>query len=104
MKWNQSNAAAKLEVFEPQFAFEASGAGTWELRPVSGEHLLSARRRELLGMESDEAIAIQRLLAPMRPDDSDRCKESIAQVLDADRGRKCHLEFRTAGPSERWMA
>jgi sigma-B regulation protein RsbU (phosphoserine phosphatase) len=58
----------------------------------------------LLGIESDESISVQRLLAAIHPDDRDRCKEAIAQVLDADRGRECYLEFRTAGPSERWLA
>ncbi len=111
MRRDQWNAALELVAPESRegdegarLALEAAGAGTWEIRPVTGEHVLSARSRELLGIESDEAISIQRLLAALHPGDRERWKEAVAQVLDAERGAECHLEFRTAGPAERWLA
>ncbi len=87
-----------------RLALEAAGAGTWEIRPLTGEHFLSAPSRELLGIEGDEAISIQRLLAALHPGDRERWKDAVTQVLDAQRSAECHLEFRTAGPAERWLA
>jgi sigma-B regulation protein RsbU (phosphoserine phosphatase) len=107
---NQLNDAADLVASEPrrgndgvQLALEAAGAGTWEIRPVTGEHLLSPRSRELLGIEGDQAISIQRLLDALHPDDRGRWKEAFAQVLDAEGSGECYLEFRTAGPDARWL-
>jgi PAS domain S-box-containing protein len=59
---------------------------------------------KLLGIEGDEAISIKRLLAALHPGDRERWKEAVAQVLDAEGSAECHLEFRAAGPAERWLA
>jgi PAS domain S-box-containing protein len=110
MARNLSNVALKLVAPEPRIgdggalALEAAGAGAWEIRPITGEHLLSARSRELLGIESDEAISIERLLAALHPGDRERWKEAAAQVLEAKRSGEYHFEFRTAAPAERWLA
>jgi signal transduction histidine kinase len=111
MRPNQSNAAAKLVAPELRegdegawLALDAAGAGTWEIRPITGEHFLSARSRELLGIEGGEAISIRRLLDALDPEDRERWKDAVARVLDAERGGECHLEFRTAGREERWLA
>jgi signal transduction histidine kinase len=111
MKLNRWNPALELVAPEARegdgsarLAIEAAGEGTWEIRPVTGEHFLSARSRELLGIEGGEAISIQRLLAALHPGDRERWKDAVAQVLDAERSAECHLEFRTAGPFERWLA
>jgi PAS domain S-box-containing protein len=111
MGLNRWNAANDLVAPEPRdgeedlrLALEASGVGTWEIRPATGEHVLSARSRELLGIAGEEAISSQRLLAALHPDDRERWKDAIAQVLDAERSGECHLVFRTAGRAERWLA
>jgi signal transduction histidine kinase len=111
MRRDQWDAALELVAPEPRegdelarLALKAAGAGTWEIRPVNGEHFLSARSRELLGIEGDGAISIRRLLAALHPGDRERWKDAVAQVLDAERAAECHLEFRTAGPAERWLA
>src|ERR1700694_1990499 len=111
MRLNRLNDAAELVASEPprgndgvQLALEAAGAGTWEIRPLTGEHLLSPRSRELLGIEGDQAISIQRLLAALHPAARGRWKEVFAQVLDAEGSGQCYLEFRTAGPAPRWLA
>jgi signal transduction histidine kinase len=111
MRRDQWNAALELVAPEARegnevarVALEAAGVGTWEIRPVTGEHFLSARSRELLGIEGDEAISIQRLLAALHPGDRERWKDAVAKVLDAEHSAECHLEFRTAGPAERWVA
>src|SRR5258708_27618761 len=110
MSRDQWNAAVELVAPEPRegdegarLALEAAGVGTWEIRPVTGEHFLSARSRELLGIEGDESISIQRLLAALHTDDRERWKDAVARVLVAERSAECHLEFRTAGPAERWL-
>src|SRR5437588_3398846 len=79
-----------------QLAIEAAGVGTWEIRPRTGEHLLSRRSRQLLGIGDDEVISIQRLLASLHPDDRELWKEAVARILDPERSGEWSLEFRTA--------
>jgi signal transduction histidine kinase len=86
------------------FALEAAGLGTWEIRPRSGEHVLSLRSRRLLSIGDDEPISIQRLLAALHPVDGERWKEAVAEVLDPESNGDCSLEFRTVGPSPRWLS
>lgn len=107
MKQNRSSAAAKLPASEPRQArpaLEGAGVGTWEIHPRSGQHVLSRRSRQLLGIAEGEAISIQRLLAALHPGDRERWKEAVAEVLDAESSGECYLEFRTAGPGGRWLA
>jgi len=95
-----SNAAMRLMPAEPQLDFE----GTWEIRPRTGEHILSPRSRQLLGIGEDEPISIQRLLAALHPGDRERWKAAVAEVLDPEGSGECSIEFRTADPVPRWLA
>jgi signal transduction histidine kinase len=111
MTWKQSNAALQLLDPEPPegtegawLARESSGAGIWELHPGSGEHILSARGREMLGIDGDGPISVHRFLAALHPDDRARWREAVAEVLNLEGSGECHVEFRTAGPVERWLA
>lgn len=106
-----SNATIRLLLPEPdeiadgaQLALEAAGVGTWEIRPRTGEHVLSLRTRQLLGIGDDEAISIQRLLAALHPGDRERWKDAVGEVLDPEGSGECSLEFRTADPVPRWLA
>ena len=91
--------AMKLMLAEPQLDVE----GTWEIRPRTGEHILSPRSRQLLGIGYDEPISIQRLLAALHPGDPARWKDAVAEVLDPARSRECSIAFRTADPVPRWL-
>jgi PAS domain-containing protein len=95
-----SNAAMRQMFAEPQLDLE----GTWEIRPRTGEHVLSPRSRQLLGIRDDEPISIQRLLAALHPGDRERWKEAVAEVLDPESSGECSIEFRTADPVPRWLA
>src|SRR5258708_18671282 len=95
-----SNAAMRLMLAEPQLDFE----GAWEIRPRTGEHVLSLRSRQLLGIGDDEPISIQRLLAALHPGDRERWKDAVAEVLDPEGGGECSLEFRTADPVPRRLS
>jgi ribosomal protein S14 len=95
-----SNAAMRLRLPEPHLDVE----GTWEIRPRSGEHVLSPRSRELLGIGDGEPVTIQRLLAALHPGDRERWKDAVAEVLDLEGSGACSIEFRTAGPVPRWLA
>jgi signal transduction histidine kinase len=110
MRLNESIAAAGLAATGPpereegaRLALEAAGAGTWEIAPLTGQHLLSARSRELLGIDGDEAISIQRLLAALHPGHRERWKDAVAEAVDAERSGEFRVELRTAGPPERWL-
>lgn len=92
-----SNAAMKQMPAEPQLDYE----GTWEIRPLTGEHVLSPRSRQLLGIDEDEPISIQRLLAALHPGDRERWKAAVAEVLDPEGRGECSIEFRTADPVPR---
>src|SRR5258708_39935917 len=95
-----SNAAMRLMLAEPQLDFE----GAWEIRPRTGEHVLSLRSRQLLGIGDDEPISIQRLLAALHPGDRERWKDAVAEVLDPEGSGECSLEFRTADPVPRRLS
>lgn len=107
----KTNAAMRLMLPEPhevidgaQLALDAAGVGTWEIRLRTGEHVLSLRSRELLGIGEDEPISIQSLLAALHPGDRERWKDAVAEVLDPESSGECSLEFRTSGPAPRWLA
>src|SRR5437868_15115065 len=93
------NAAMRLMFEQPQLGSE----GTWVIRLRTGEHVLSPRSRELLGIGEDERISIQRLLAALHPADRERWKDAVAEVLDAEGGGESSIEFRTSGSTPRWM-
>ena len=95
-----SNAAMRLIHPEPELDFE----GTWEICPRTGEHVLSPRSRQLLGIGDGEPVSIQRLLGALHPGDRERWKEAVAEVLDPDGAGECAIEFRTADPVPRWLA
>jgi PAS domain S-box-containing protein len=103
------NAAMRLMLPEPQddgaqLALEAAGVGIWEIRPRTGEHRLSSRSRELLGIGEDELISVHRLIAALHPADRERWKDAVAEVLDPEGGGECSIEFRTAETVPRWLA
>ena len=83
---------------------ERAGKGTWEIRPQTGEHLLSARSRELLGVDVEGAISVQRFVAALHPSDRERWKHVLAQLLHAEGCDEFHFTFRTAGRPERTLA
>ena len=95
-----SNAAMRLMHVESQLDFEA----TWEIRPRTGEHVLSPRSRELLGIGDDEPVSIHRLLAALHPGDRGRWKDAVAEVLDPEGSGECSIEFRTSDPFRRRLA
>ena len=92
------------EVSAARLALEAAGLGTWEIRPRTGEHVLSLRSRRLLEIGDDEPISIQRILAALQPVDGERWKDAVAQVLDPESDGDCSIEFRTVGPARRWLS
>ena len=94
------NAAMRLMLEQPQLDPE----GTWVIRLRTGEHVLSPRSRELLGIGDDEPISIQRLLAALHPADRERWKGAVGEVLDSESSGACSIEFRTAGSNPRWLA
>lgn len=95
-----SNAATRSMAAKPRLDTE----GTWVIRLRTGEHVLSPRSRELLGIGGDEPISIQRILAAMHPGDRERWKEAVLAVLDPEGNGECSIEFRTAGGNPRWLA
>jgi hypothetical protein len=107
----RSKVVMRLVLPEPReaadgapLATEAAGVGTWEISPRTGEHVLSLRSRQLLGIGDDEPISIQRLLAALHLGDRERWKDAVAEVLDPEGSGECSIEFRTADPVPRWLA
>jgi signal transduction histidine kinase len=86
---------------------EASGAGTWEIRPESGEIVLSPRSRELLGVTKegeDGAVSLRRFGAALDPGDRERWNDAIARLLHGVGSDQFRVDLRTAGAPERWLA
>jgi len=84
-------------------ARKTADQATWEIHPKTGEHVLSPRGRDLLGLAPDEPVSIQRLVAAVHPSDRDRWKDAIQSLLDVDGPDEIRVDFRSAALPSRWL-
>jgi hypothetical protein len=101
MRSHSSNAALMID--DPQRVPATAGEATWGIRPRTGEHFLSARSRELLGIEAHEPVSIQRLVAAVYPEDRERWKSAMEGLLDPEGTGELRVDFRAAESPFRWL-
>ncbi|NHZ80489.1 PAS domain S-box protein [Massilia sp. CCM 8695] len=89
-----------------RFALDGSGHGTWEWIQHSGELVLSARYKELLGYGPDEfTVDFNAWLLHVHPEDVARLKDDLSACLrsqGAGSGNVLACEFRMRCKDGRW--
>ncbi|WP_229204890.1 PAS domain S-box protein [Duganella sp. Leaf61] len=83
----QALRRARLELARSEsmasLALEGSGEGVWEWQMDTGQLVLSARSRELLGQDEHYPSAIEQWRADIHPDDMARVDRNVAEYLAA---------------------
>lgn len=91
-----------------RLATKASGIGTWDYDPTSGELRWDERCKALFGLPADAAISYEgAFLAGLHPDDRDRADAAVARALNSDQPEPFSIEYRTIGlidGTERWIS
>ncbi|WLB24026.1 GAF domain-containing protein [Bradyrhizobium japonicum] len=91
-----------------RLATKASGIGTWDYDPGSGDLRWDDRCKALFGLPTDAVISYEgSFFAGLHPDDRDRADAAVARALNADRPEPFDIEYRTIGLTdgiERWIS
>ncbi len=89
-----------------ELALDAARLGRWDHKPHKGERFYDGRALQLLGMTSNAANDIARVMAQVHPDDRDRIAASLERVMDARRSGLYREIFRLILDSgeERWLS
>ena len=90
-----------------RMAVEATGLGTWDFNPVTGEFRWDERCKAMFGLPSDAKVDYGVFLAGLHPDDRERTDEMVRRALDPESGGGYDIEYRTVGAEdgvERWVA
>lgn len=88
-----------------QLATDITSVGAWELEPVSGVVGTDARARELFLVVDDEPATLEALTSRVYPEDRERVRDGIANMLAS--GRPYADECRAARADDgslRWIA
>ena len=93
-----------------RLAAEATGVGTFDFNPVTGELLWDARLKELFGLPPDAPVDYDAFLAVTHPEDRERAHAVVMRALDPNSGAdgEYAVEFRPAalageGGGECWV-
>lgn len=100
-----SDASHSTSYTQLQAAIDASGVGTWDFYPLTGELQWSNRCKELFGVPVAEEVDYARFLAGLHPDDRARTDAVVQQALDPRGSGEYDIEYRTvaADGRVRWV-
>ena len=90
-----------------RLAVEATGLGTWDFNPVTGELRWDERCKAMFGLPPEEEVDYGVFLAGLHPDDRGRTDEVVQQALDPETDGGFDVEYRTVGIRdgiERWVS
>jgi PAS domain S-box-containing protein len=90
-----------------RLAVEATGLGTWDFNPVTGELRWDERCKAMFGLPPGAEVDYEVFLAGLHPDDRERTDEVVQQALDPESDGGFDVEYRTVGLRdgiERWVA
>lgn len=98
-----SEAAERLSL-----ATRASGIGTWDFDPVTGDLRWDDRCKALFGLPPDAEVSYEgTFLRGLHPEDRERADTAVARALAADGPSGYDIEYRTIGLAdgiERWIS
>ncbi|WP_045690527.1 PAS domain-containing protein [Hymenobacter sp. AT01-02] len=83
-----------------QTAVDAAGVGTWDLNPVSGELVWSARCKELFGLPATDTITYEDFLRGLHPDDRAPIDAAVQRALAPTGSGLFDTEYRIIGLQE----
>jgi PAS domain S-box-containing protein len=90
-----------------RLAVEATGLGTWDFNPVTGELRWDERCKAMFGLPPEAEVDYGVFLAGIHPDDRERTDEVVQQALDPETDGGFDVEYRTVGLRdgiERWVS
>jgi PAS domain S-box-containing protein len=90
-----------------RLAIEATGLGTWDRNPVTGEMRWDERCKAMFGLPPGAEVDYEVFLAGLHPDDRERTDQVVQRALDPESGGEYSTEYRTVGLEdgvERWVA
>jgi PAS domain S-box-containing protein len=90
-----------------RLALEATGLGTWDRNPITGEMQWDERCKAVFGLPPAAEVDHEVFLAGLHPDDRERTDLAIRRALDPESGGAYNVEYRTVGLQdgiERWVA
>lgn len=90
-----------------RLAVEATGLGTWDFYPETGELRWDGRCKAMFGLPSGAEVSYETFLAGLHPEDRGEADRLVRRALDPAGGGRFDLEYRTVGLEdglERWLA
>jgi PAS domain S-box-containing protein len=90
-----------------RLAVEATGLGTWDFNPVTGELRWDERCKAMFGLPPGSEVDYEVFLAGLHPDDRERTDQVVQRALDPESGGAYDIAYRTVGlvdGVERWVA
>src|ERR687893_1692870 len=90
-----------------RLAVEATGLGTWERNPLTGEMRWDERCKAVFGLSPEAEVDYETFIAGVHPEDRERTARTVERALDPASGGEYSIEYRTVGLEdgiERWVA
>jgi PAS domain S-box-containing protein len=104
----RSNQLATQAAEQLALATKASGVGTWDYAPVSGELRWDDRCKRLFGLPPEAEVTFEgAFLRGLHPDDREGANAAVARALAPDDPQPFDIEYRTIGIEdgiERWIS
>jgi PAS domain S-box-containing protein len=87
-----------------RLATEATGLGTFDFKPQTGELVWDARCKEIFGLPPDADVDFELFLARIHPDDRAPTDEAVNRALDPAGDGEFEIEYRVVGDgAQRWV-
>ncbi|HSL00123.1 MAG TPA: SpoIIE family protein phosphatase [Rubrobacteraceae bacterium] len=90
-----------------RLAVEATGLGTWDFDPATGELKWDERCKAMFGLPPDAEVDYGVFLTGLHPDDREWTDSIVRRALSSESGGGYEIEYRTVGLGdgiERWVA
>jgi two-component system sensor histidine kinase VicK len=86
----------ELELSEVRLkmAIEATGLGTWDYNPITGDLYWSDECKKIFGFPLDKSITFQQFVNHIHPDDKDKVQKDTEDIMDPAWDGKYDLKYR----------
>lgn len=84
-----------------KLAIEATGLGTWDYNPLSGELIWDNRCKQLFEVLPEHEISYAQFISMLHPEDGPKVDADLKKALKKVNGGEYDQEFRTAETSEK---